>query len=268
MSFAEKIAEQGVTGTKKKRNRKPRHRSLLWNTFEEKATALLIKNNFAYDIQFKLSILTIIPLSVLYFIIVLFVYQGSLENPFTHAGVNGFHKTLFLYVAIGFFPFYIKSALAYSHQADASWLFFTTPFNKVKLILATRKFVFIFFLLPYFLIFFIIYVIMAGVIIPVLMHFLVVLILAFIQTNIFLLFMADTPFSKKPQRGRRLLSLAARMAVSVLLPAPLYLFVIFLYRNPVTFWLLVAGLLIIAGIIEFTGKKKAVKRLNREEFLS
>ncbi|MBN2441965.1 MAG: hypothetical protein JXJ04_11480, partial [Spirochaetales bacterium] len=238
IDFAERIAEQTLMSPKKKKRNKNSRSSVLWKTFEEKAMALLIRSNFTHDVQFKLSILTIIPLTILYFIIVLFVYKGSLENPFTQSGILGFHKTLFLYVAIGFFPFYIKSALAYSQDAEASWIFFTTAYNRLNLILATRKFVFIFFMLPYFLLFFIIYIIMAGVIIPVILHFLVVIILAYIQTNIFLFFMTDIPFSKKPQRGRMLLSLLARMSISVLLPVPLYVFVIFLYPQPLFYGIL------------------------------
>ncbi|MBN2536493.1 MAG: hypothetical protein JXB88_26650 [Spirochaetales bacterium] len=267
MDFAEKIAEQSVAGGKKKKEKKDRRLFLFGNTFEEKVIARLIKVNFKYDIQFKLSILTIIPLTILYFLIVLLIYRGSLENPFTPAGIAGFPRTLFLYAAVGFFPFYIKSALTYSQQADASWVFFTTPYNRVKLILATRKFVFVFFLLPYFSFFIILYIMMAGVIIPILMHFLVVGILSFIQMCIFLFFMAEIPFSKKPQRGRRLLHLAARMAISILLPVPLFLFVMFIYPHPFFFWILVACLFIIAVIVEIAGRKKARGRLNREEFL-
>jgi hypothetical protein len=266
MDFASKIADQTIISTKKKKNLK-KPSSLLWKSFEEKAIALLIKSNFTHDVQFKLSILTIIPLTVLYFFIVIFMYKGSLENPFTPRGIMEFHKTIFLYVAVGFFPFYIKNALAYSKEADACWIFFTTPYNRIKLIHATRRFVFIFFLGPYFLIFFIIYVIMAGIFIPVLLHFLVVILLAFIQTDIFLLFLAEIPFSKKPQQGRMILSLFARMAVSVLLPAPLYFFVVFLYPSPLTFWILVASLTVIAVVVEICGRKKALARLNRQEFL-
>lgn len=267
LDFAEKIAEQSVTGAKKKKDKKRYAFPLFRYTFEEKAIAQLIKTNFKYDIQFKLSILTIIPLTIIYFFIVLFINKGTLENPFTPSGIRGFHNTMLLYVAIGFFPFYIKSALAYSHQADASWVFFTTPYNRIKLIFATRKFVFVFFLFPYFFLFIAVYIVMAGVVIQILMHFLVVVILAFIQTDIFLLFLADIPFSKKPQRGRRLLSLAARMGVSILLPVPLYFFVTFIYLNLLFFWILVACLFIIAVIIEIAGRKKAMERLNREEFL-
>jgi hypothetical protein len=266
MDFAEKIADQSVMSIKKKKKTK-KSSSFLWKGFEERAIALLIKSNFTHDVQFKLSILTIIPLTVLYFFIVIFVYKGSLENPFTFQGISEFHKTIFLYVAVGFFPFYIKSALAYSKEADASWFFFTTPYNRIKLILATRKFVFIFFLGPYFLFFFIIYVIMAGVIIPVILHFLVVILLAFIQTNIFLLFLAEIPFTKKPQQGRMILSLFARMGISVLLPAPLYLFVVLLYPSPLAYWTLVASLLVLAVIVEICGRKKALTRLSRQEFL-
>ena len=266
MEFAEKMSEQEIFSVKKKSRTKTFDSSLLWKTHEEKAIALLLKNKLKHDVQFKLSIFVIIPISLLYFAIVIFLNKAQLQNPFTPQGIAGFKNTILLYVAIGFFPVYIKNALAYSNEAEASWLFFITPYNKVKLILSVKKFIFIFFILPYLLIFIIIYIVVTGVIIPILMHFIVVFLLAFIQTDIFLFFFSEIPFTKKYQRGHRSTQFLIKMAISIILPFPMLLFVVFLYPEPAAYWFLVAGLIITALILEKTGRKVASKKLNRSEF--
>jgi hypothetical protein len=265
IDFAEKLA--GLeTKTTVARTRKKGVFSFLLRTDEEKAVGILLVNHLKYDNQFKLAILTIIPLSAVYFIMVFVNSASKIFDPFTFLGKYTFASTIPLYVAIGFFPFYIKSALSFSSNADASWIFFSAPFDRIRLIDATHKFIVAFFFLPFFLVFVVVYIAVTGIVVNILLHFLVVFLLAMIQIDLFIYFLAEIPFSRKYQRGRRIITLYLRMFMGFLLPVPLYIFVYFIYGNRIAFAGLVAILLIVSLIVRKAGKRVALRRLNREEY--
>ncbi len=240
--------------------------SFLFRTHEEKAVSLLLKNHFKYDQQFRMAILTIIPISVIYFILVFVNSASGIRDPFTPEGIGLFATTIPIYVAIGFFPFYIKNALSYSSSAEASWIFYVAAYERIKLIDAAWKFVFVFFLVPYFAVVILAYMLITKSVIGILLHFLVVFLLSLAQTDVFLYFFAELPFSRKYQKGKGMLSLYLRMLAAPLLPVPLVFFVYFLYGDPVSFTVLVVSLVALAVVVRIFGRKRAVKRLEREEY--
>jgi hypothetical protein len=265
VDFGNKISEIESISVAKKTTRK-KGLSILWKTDEEQVVSLLLKSHFKHDQQFRMAILTIIPLSIVYFILVFVNSASGIHDPFTPLGVSTFASTIPLYVAIGFFPFYMKNALSYSSFAEASWIFYVAPYNRVKLIDAAWKFIFVFFLVPYFAIIIGAFIVMTKSVIGIMLHFFIVFLLSIIQTDIFLYFFAELPFSKKYQKGKGIFALYLRMLVAPLLPVPLFFFVYFFYNDILSFVLLVISLCIVSIIVRIMGRKRAAKRLNREEY--
>ncbi|MBN1698146.1 MAG: hypothetical protein JW881_11580 [Spirochaetales bacterium] len=264
--YAERLSELSHVPAVKKESAKA-YPLWFWKKSPEGAAAtFMIRHSFKYDAQFRMGILVIIPVTILYFIIVIFVNSATLVNPFSLRDISEFVETILLYVAIGFFPFYIKTALLYSIHAKASWILFTSPYDRVSLVVTLRNFVLIYFIIPYLLVFMTTYMLFTGLVWEIIKHFLIVFLLAFVQTDIFMLFFAELPFTRLPQRGRNMLSILFRLMFSLILPFPMIVFVAFFYPSPLSFWLLAAGLLIISGILDITGRKRAKTKLLKQEY--
>ena len=152
MEYAEKISEEMIKSAEPKK-RKSKEIPLLGTTQEARVVYSLLKNHFKFSTQFRMGILAIIPITVIYAVMIFINSPESILDPFTIEGRRLFSNTLLLYIAIGIFPLYIKNALSYSQEAEASWILYTTPYNTSRLITSIRHFILGFFIIPYLLIF-------------------------------------------------------------------------------------------------------------------
>jgi ABC-2 type transport system permease protein len=168
---------------------------------EGRAAALLIHNQFKHDHKFRMAVLAIVPLTVLYLLTGLAEGHG-LADPFVDPGRH-VQKANLLYFAMAFFPVLLMASMARSDSYQASWIFHVTPSDKGKIVLAVKDVLVIFFIFPYvlglgvvFSIFFesflnvVIHVFMLGIISHLILQVLVV-------TNPFL------PFSRPIRKGER-----------------------------------------------------------------
>jgi hypothetical protein len=109
-------------------------------TPEHRAVDLLVRAQFRVDQRFRLAILSILPLTLLY----LFVGIGSVA-PSSRFGVT------LLDVAVVVFPSVLRQALTRSDWFRAAWVYFVLPADLRAIVLATKNVVLIRFLLPYLL---------------------------------------------------------------------------------------------------------------------
>lgn len=110
---------------------------------EAYAVATLIRAQFRHDLRFRLSILGVIPMTVFYML--LGWNDGLLADPFSSNARRGAP----LYMALGFLPMILHSALQTSDHWKASWLFWATPADPGRLVVAAKNFVSFFFLGAY-----------------------------------------------------------------------------------------------------------------------
>jgi hypothetical protein len=242
-----------------------RTRFMLWRSPEERGIALLIGNLFRHDPQFRTGVLTIIPVTVLYVGIILFVNRAPLLDPFTPAGRATFGATILLYLAVGFYPSYMKNALTYSRSAAASWLFICSPADPLLILRAARRFILVFFILPYLLALAAAYAIFTGAILHTLQHFFLIALLVLIETDILLLFSPQIPFSRQATTGRRGGTVLLRMLAGVVILLPIYLLVLFVYPHPAAWWPAAAVLLGCVAGVRVMGGRHARAKLAREE---
>jgi hypothetical protein len=261
-----KLAEADVAieraGT---RTRRAARASALWRSPEERGIALLIGNLFRHDAQFRMGVLTIIPVTVLYVGIIILVNRAPLLDPFTAAGRATFGATILLYLAVGFYPAYMKNALTYSSSASASWLLTCSPADPLLILRAARRFILVFFILPYLLALGAAYAIFTGQLGHTIQHFVVIALLVLIETDILLLFFPQIPFSRPATTGRRGGAMLLRMLAGLVILLPIYLMVLFVYPRPSAYWIALAVLLALAAGVRILGGRYAGAKLAREE---
>jgi hypothetical protein len=262
-----KIAEMEATTPRAHgRQRMAGRAGLLWRTPEERAMALLIANLFRHDTQFRMGILTIIPVTVLYFVIILFASRSAIADPFTAAGRAGFGQTILLYLAIGFFPTYMKSALTYSSQAEATWLFSVSPADRLLFLRASRRFILTFFVAPYVTLMAVLYAALTGALWHTVMHFAVITLLVLLEVDVLLLYFPRMPFSRLTAAGRRGGAILMRTLVGFLILLPLSLLVAFVYPFTAGYAAAVAVLAALVVTVRITGGRFAARKLAMEEF--
>lgn len=265
LEYAEKLSEQMLMSTTKK-NKTSKERPVLGKEPESRAVYTLLKSHFKFSSQFRMGILAIVPITIIYFIMVFLNSPDSILDPFSPQGRMLFSNTILLYIGIGIFPLYIKNALSYSQEAEASWILYTAPYNPAGLVIAIRRFILSFFIMPYLIVFMLIFGFYTQAWWSTLRHFLVVTLLCLIQTDILIYLLAEVPFSKIPQKGQRTIALFFRIILSLLTAGVLYLAVLFIYPVESYFWIMVVLLTIIALGVNYLGRKKAGKLLEKQEF--
>ncbi len=245
--------------------RGPRAGGLLWRSPEERAVSMLISTHFRHDQQFRMGILVIVPITLLYLAIIFFANRAKLMDPFTEAGRAGFLQTILLYVAIGFFPVYVKAALVRSADAEASWLILSSPADAHLLLRAARTFITVFFLTPYLLALGAVYAAFTGAVFNTIRHFAMIALLVLIETDVLLLFFPELPFSKPVQTGARTAQVFTRMFSALLILVPVALVVYLVYPYDLAYWITLAGLIGVLAAVRAAGARFAVARLKRAE---
>lgn len=113
---------------------------------ERRAIALLVRALFRHDMKFRLGVLTIVPLTIVY----MFAGDGTqaVTNPFVEPPGD---DPQFVYFAILFFPTMLRQALSRSDAYRAAWILHATPADSARLVLGLKDFVLLTFVAPYLL---------------------------------------------------------------------------------------------------------------------
>ena len=173
----------------------------LFGRDEARAAALLIRNQFKYDIKFRLPVLAIVPLTILYLMTGL-SSGGGLADPFV-APAEHVSKTTLLYFALAFFPVLLMAAMVRSDSWQASWIFHATPSDKGNLVLAMKDVLMVFFVLPYVLGLGIIFAFHFTSYQHVVVHVLILALLSHCIMQLLVMVNPHLPFSRPLRKGER-----------------------------------------------------------------
>jgi hypothetical protein len=110
-------------------------------TAEAFAIATLVRAQFRYDPRFRLAILGVLPITAFY--LMLGINNGTMTDPFVSQW-GSFGSPM--YFAVAFLPMTLHGSLLYSDSWRSAWIFFASPADPAKLIVAAKNFVAIFFL--------------------------------------------------------------------------------------------------------------------------
>ena len=173
----------------------------LFGRGEGRAAALLIRNQFKYDMKFRLSVLAIVPLTVLYLLTGLSGGDG-LADPFVSPAVHVERANL-LYIAMAFFPVLLMASMSRSDSWQASWIFHATPSDKGKLVLAMKDVLMVLFVLPYVLALGVVFFFQFDSFQHVFIHVLILSLLSHLIMQVLVMMNPALPFSQPLRKGER-----------------------------------------------------------------
>jgi hypothetical protein len=125
LDYADRLSSaMAVSEGPKRISKSTSPRSWFFRKGESRAVSLLVRNQFKYDQKFRLAVLGILPLTVIYLFMGL--RKGPLADPFVSHGMGSGDFWL-LYFAVLMFPIMLNATLANSDAYQASWIYYATP---------------------------------------------------------------------------------------------------------------------------------------------
>ena len=211
----------------------------LFRAGEARAVALLVRSQFRNDLRFRMGVLSILPLTLMY--VYMGVRDGAVGDPFvSHQGFSP------VTIAVMMFPSMLKMHLTRSDSFRASWIFFSCPSDRMKIVRASKNVLAAFFLVPYLIFLLAIFTYVAGNLLHVMVHILVLGLLSHLALQTTVLIDPELPFSRPAAKGQPSRTLfffmCALSAISGLLTA----FSAALYGSA-TATAVVVGVILLAG---------------------
>ena len=189
---------------------------------ELRAVATLMKGNFRYDMSFRMTVLGIVPMTLLY--VYLSLSEGLLPDPFVDLGFGASRLWMIHFVAIGG-PQLLLDSLFRSDSFRAGWIFFTTPVDPAKLVTNTGHCIAMFVLIPYLLLLAGIFMWFFETVLHAVAHVAVLGMVSNLGIQLRLLMAPRLPFSEPPHKGGFSTGVFGALVVSGiligLLPLPL-----------------------------------------------
>ena len=249
LSYSEKLAALTTTT---QRRRAPRAQSRLRFLFaggEPRAMALLIRTQFRNDLKFRMAVLGILPLTVLY--LWMGLREGHIGDPFLPARAGGGGLS-FVTMAIMIFPSMLKASLSQSDSFRASWVFFACPADRMQLIRASKNVLVAFFLIPYLFVVGAVVAYLSGAVWHVVVHMCLLGLLSHLWLQLFVLLDPVLPFSRPAAKGKQSSTLFPMMFVMMGSSIVLQFFAWRIYASTattVTVFLMVAGISIAVDLL-------------------
>ncbi len=232
-------------------------------SFETRAVLMLIRAQFRYDTKFRMSLLATLPLSFIYLLLALF--QGGIHDPFTEGWKSGLNAYALYFVAL-LMPIIVMQTISQTENFKAAWIFFVSPIDRSKLLLAVRNTLLITMILPYMLGLTIVFTFFMPVshAVP---HIIVLSAISGFIFQGFVMIAPRMPFAqqRRPNRG----NLGNVMGIPILAgfgALLLGLEMFYAYGDFTRFWLSVALLVTLSVIMEQVVRLRIRRTLAREEF--
>ena len=177
-----------------------RTRRAWWFTAgEARAVSLLIRSQFANDMKFRMGVLAILPLTVIYLVMGI-TDQGTVGDPFVQGRTA--QALRMVTIAMLMFPTMLKMNLSRSDAFRASWIFFSCPVDRTAMVRAAKNVLVVGFLIPYILAVAVVLAFLSANLWHLAIHLLVVGLLSHLVLQVVILIDPELPFSKPLQKGR------------------------------------------------------------------
>lgn len=219
------------------------------------AVGLLASAQFRTDQKFRLGVLGILPLTVIY----LLAGVSEPEGPHLLA-----REPVLVYYAVLFFPVMLRQFLVYSESWRASWVFLAAPLPADEVVVALKNTVVARFLVPYLVL------VMALLgwayprpLLEWLMHGLVIGLISHALLTADLLINPSLPFSQPTRRGTRSFALLALMVPTMVVISTIPLWRPFVYDTPARIFATVGALVVVNVLLHETLLAR-VTRLSRQ----
>lgn len=218
------------------------------------AVGMLARAQFRMDQKFRLGVLGILPLTVIYLIAGFSEENGPAWTQ---------REPVLVYYAVLFFPVMLRQFLVYSESWRASWIFHAAPMPFDEIVVALKNTVVARFLVPYL----VLVTLLLGWTFPrpwleLLMHGVVLGLLSHALLTADLLINPSIPFSRPTRRGARSFALLLLMLPTVAVITTVPLWRPFLYASTARTFLGVA-LLVVINVLLHEALLTRVDRVSR-----
>jgi hypothetical protein len=240
-----------------------RERTWRWVTGENRAVAVLVWSHLRRDVRFQLAVATNLAMGVI-FTMTSSSFRTPGSDPFTGSEAASV-APLF---ALLFVPTQIYQALVSSTSHEASWLFFSTPADRTRLVSGARDAVGAFVLLPVSLLLAMFYTYQFGHAVHALLHatFLGLMAYASLQLNVFLT--PRLPFST-PMLGQQARGIPVYSTILLMLiAAPFFVvFQLLAYRGAVHAAVGLVSLLVVNLTLHRLTRRRIARRASTLVYL-
>ena len=146
LAYAERLGELLSAGDARRGRKWMGRVAWRWFSPEFRVVATLVRAQFRHDMQFRLAVLGLLPLTGLYVFMAL--QDGPLPDPFIERGFATASLWL-IHMAAVFMPLTLVDSFFRSDSFRAAWVFFVAPVDRARLAMKVGDSVAVFFLVPY-----------------------------------------------------------------------------------------------------------------------
>lgn len=228
---------------------------------EARAVALLVRRQFANDQPFRMGVLGILPMTVIYLFIGL--RDGSVHDPFLPAARGGPSPVTMVLIM---FPALLKLHLTRSEGFRASWIFFASPVDRVKVLRASKDVLVALFLVPYLLLLVAVYTYMVGNLWHVIVHLALQGLLGHLVLQVAMLIDPALPFSRPARKGGNSVVMIVFLTVMAALSAVLNAFSAPLYGSAGATAGVFAGIVVAGLVVDRLMRARVERQAARLEF--
>jgi hypothetical protein len=244
LEYADRLA--ALTTVSAPRRPQSRLPALLFTRDEARAVALLVRSQFRNDLKFRMSILTILPLTIVY--LLMGIQDGGIGDPFEMS--EGQHGLSMVTIAVMMFPTMLKLNLARSDAYRASWIFFAAPADRARVVQSSKNILVVMFLIPYLAVVGLTLAYFSPNLLHLAVHLLVLTLVSHLVLQIVTFVEPELPFSKPLVKGSSSSRVFGIMIVVVALAGFLPYFMPLIYRNTATTIAGIMGVAILSVMID------------------
>lgn len=261
LEYADRLAALATVSAQAVRPR-PSRRGLLFTRNEARAVALLIRSQFRNDMKFRMGVLAIVPLTIVY--LAMGLHDGGIGDPFEEGGAG--QGLSMITIAVMMFPTMLKLNLARSDSYRASWIFFASPSDRARIVQASKNILVVTFLLPYLTVVGVLLAYFTTNIPHLIVHLLVMVLVSHLVLQLVTFVEPELPFSRPLVKGASssrvfiIMILAAAAATSLPHFAPL------VYRSTAATAAGIATLVLISVMIDRFTRLRIEAQASRLEF--
>jgi ABC-2 type transport system permease protein len=150
LSYSESLSRAIVSKKEKHRKELSPFLKKIWlkiTTYESRAIFRLIVSQFKNDMTFRLGMLGLLPMFIL--IALVAIREGYImKDPFLDIASQNHMLSFLIAMPISMLPYVIHYNVQYSKSWHASWVYYATPVDRLKLILAAKHLIIIMFFIP------------------------------------------------------------------------------------------------------------------------
>jgi hypothetical protein len=238
--------------------------SILFRTPESRVMWKLFRAQFRNDTKFRLGVISLLPITAIYFVIM--VVNGSVADPFVETAMRTVLEGTMLYLLILLSPLLLMQMVSQSEAHKASWIFFSTPIDRSRLLLSMKNIVLFNLFLPYLLILGATF----AYFIPLehaAMHTVMLGLTAMLIFEVYLLLTPKLPFSEQRKQQRSAITSIVFMVFVALIPGAILTLIIHLaYGSTRTFWQYATLVATIALLAHLIVRKRLAIKLEQQEY--